>query len=79
MNNEDIKATALEINALKHQLRMAAINGDGIAMGNAAQILRCKYGFNYMMTLKASGLKPAEYDSLISMWDEEDILDRKRY
>ena len=79
MDNNKIKEIALDINALKHTLRMAGINNDGIKLGNTAQILRCKYGFTYKMTVKASGMEPAEYDSLVSLWDEEDICDRKRY
>ena len=87
MNNDKIKEiasfnafnAALEINALKHRLRIAGINKDGIELGNIAQQLRCKYGFTYNMTVKASDMEPAEYDSLISLWDEDDLLGRKKY
>jgi len=79
IDNDKIKEIALEINALKFQLKMAAHNKDGISMGNAAQILRCKYGFTYSMTVNACGMMPAEYDSLVSLWDEEDFSGRKRY
>ena len=51
-------------------------------MGNAAQILRCTIGMNYWDLAKLAfqnGLDVADYDELISLWDEEDLLDRKRY
>ena len=79
MDNNKVKETALEINALKHRLRIAGINKNGIELGNIAQQLRCKYGFTYNMTVKASGMEYEEYDSLVSLWDEGDISGLKRY
>jgi len=51
-------------------------------MGNAAHKLRSRYGMNYLGLAKLAlqnGLDMADYDELISLWDEDDPLDRKSY
>ena len=70
------------IKQLKEDFEYACRKRDGIAMGNAAQILRCTIGMNYWDLAKLAlqnGLDVADYDELISHWDEEDLLDRKSY
>ena len=70
------------IKQLKEDFEYACLKRDGIAMGNAAQILRGTIGMNYWDLAKLAfqnGLDVADYDELISLWDEEDLLDRKRY
>jgi len=71
-----------DLDKLKLEFEQACRARNGIEMGNAAHKLRCRYGMNYLGLAKLAlqnGLDMADYDELISLWDEDDPLDRKSY
>ena len=68
-----------DISTLKTQVYFYAQGGQGILLGNACHKLRCLYGFRYADCAALSGLELAEFDELVSMWDEDDLTGRKEY
>lgn len=68
-----------DIATLKMQVYFHAQGGQGVLLGNACHKLRCRYGFKYADCLALSGLMPAEFDELVSMWDEDDLTGQKEY
>jgi len=60
-------------------LKAHCYNRNGIAAGNAAHKLRCRYGAKYNELLSIANIPLPEFDELMRQWDEEDLPDGKDY